>query len=55
MKQVYRHDIKDHGKSFRVVAILTQLSIENGEPLFDVDYQDPDYDIDYIYLAENNA
>ena len=48
LKQVYRHDIRDHGKSFRAVAIITQLSIQNGEPLFSVDYRDPYLD-DFYY------
>lgn len=43
LKQVYREkqDIGSHGKAFRAVAIITELAIENGEPLFDVDYEDP--------------
>ena len=40
LKQVYRHDIIEHGDFFRAVAVITQLSIENGEPLFEVDYTD---------------
>ena len=35
----YRHDLKTHGCVFCAVAVLTQLSIENGEPLFKVDYK----------------
>jgi hypothetical protein len=34
LNQKYRHDIKDHAFVFRAVAVLTQLSIESGEPLF---------------------
>jgi hypothetical protein len=33
----FRHDIAFHGKCFRAVAILTQLSIENGHPLFPIE------------------
>jgi hypothetical protein len=40
LSQVYRHDITRHGEVFRVVAIITQLAIENGSPLFQVDYED---------------
>ena len=40
LKQVYRHDIIEHGDIFPAVAVITQLSIENGEPLFEVDYTD---------------
>ena len=38
--QVYRHDITMHGYVFRAIAVITQLAIENGEPLFPVDYND---------------
>jgi hypothetical protein len=43
LKQVYRSDLTNHGQPFRFVAIVTQLAIENGEPLFQVDYEDPDF------------
>lgn len=44
LKQVYRGDIRKHGTAFRVCAIVTQLAIKSGEPLFQVDYADPDFD-----------
>lgn len=47
LKKVYRHDIRDHGKMFRSVAVVIQLCIQNGEPLFDVDYTDPHLDDNY--------
>ena len=37
----YRHDICDHAHVFRAIVVLTQLSLENGEPLFPVKYRDP--------------
>ena len=40
LKQVFRHDILEHGNVFRAIAVITQLSIENGEPLFEVEYSD---------------
>jgi len=40
LKAAYRHDVDDHQHVFAAVAILTQLAIENGEPLFDVEYDD---------------
>ena len=40
LSQVYRHDIRRHGEVFRAVAVITQLAIENGSPLFQVDYED---------------
>jgi hypothetical protein len=44
LKQVYRSDLSRHHQVFRVVAVVTQLAIENGEPLFALDYEDPDFD-----------
>jgi hypothetical protein len=44
LKQVYRGDFTKHGQVFKTVAIVTQLAIKNREPLFQVDYQDPDCD-----------
>ena len=40
LSQVYQHDIMRHGKVFRACAVVTQLTIENGEPLFEVEYED---------------
>ena len=40
LKQVYRHDIPDHGDVFRAIAVITQIAINNSEPLFSVDYDD---------------
>ena len=34
----YRHNIGYHNFVFRSIAVITQLSIEAGEPLFSVDY-----------------
>ena len=33
LSQVYRHDIMRHGDVFRACAVVTQLTIANGEPL----------------------
>lgn len=33
------HSIGKHGDIFRAVAVITQLAIEHGEPLFDVEYE----------------
>ena len=52
LKQVYRGDTAKHGQPFRVCAIVTQLAIENGEPLFQVDYKDPDWDNLYFDDAD---
>ena len=40
LSQVYRHDIMRHGDVFRACAVLTQLTVENGELLFEVEYAD---------------
>ncbi len=40
LSQVYRHDIMRHGHVFRACAVVTQLTIDNGEPLFEVEYED---------------
>ena len=34
---VFRHDIEFHGTCFRACAVLTQLELQNGHPLFPVD------------------
>ncbi len=34
------YDIMWHGNVLRVCAVVTQLTIENGEPLFEVEYKD---------------
>ena len=40
MRQRFRHSVRHHSAAFRAVAVLTQLAIEFGEPLFEVDYSD---------------
>ena len=49
LSQVFRHHIFLHGDVFRVcavvvvaivVVVVTQLTVENGEPLFKVKYMD---------------
>jgi hypothetical protein len=40
LSQVYRHNIMRHGNVFRACAVMTQLTIENGEPLFEAEYKD---------------
>jgi len=34
LKQRFRHPTENHGMFVRAVIVLTQLMIENGEPLF---------------------
>jgi hypothetical protein len=52
LKQVYRGDIPAHGKASRLCAIVTRLAINNGEPLFQVEYEDPDFD--NLYFEDDN-
>ncbi len=33
------HDCTQHGYVFRAVAVLVQLSVKNGDPLYEVDYR----------------
>ncbi len=40
LSQVFRHNIMMHGDVFRACAVVTQLTVENGEPLFEVEYAD---------------
>ena len=43
MRQTYRHSIPTHGDAFRAVAVITQISILNGESLFECSYRDPPF------------
>ena len=38
MHRVFRHSVLKHQSAFGAVAVVTEVSIENGEPLFGVDY-----------------
>jgi hypothetical protein len=40
LSQVFRHDIRRHRDVFWACAVITQLTIEHGEPLFAVEYGD---------------
>jgi hypothetical protein len=40
ISQVFHHDIRRHGDVFRACTVITQLTIEHGEPLFAVEYGD---------------
>lgn len=40
LKVLYRHDLMEHGNVFRAIAVITQLGINAGEKLFEVDYCD---------------
>ena len=36
----FRHDLGMHGSVFSAIVVISQLAIENGEPLFQVAYDD---------------
>jgi len=38
LKQVFRHDLDKHKAVFEAVAVITQLGINLGEPLYEVQY-----------------
>jgi hypothetical protein len=40
LSQVFCHHISMHGDVFWACVMLTQLTVENGEPLFKVEYKD---------------
>ena len=40
LKQVFRHNLIFHSSCFRAVAVVTQMAFNNGEPVFQVDYDD---------------
>jgi len=39
LKQVFRNDFSRHKDVFTAIAVVTQISITNGNPLFQVDYK----------------
>jgi len=40
LSQVFRHNIGSHGEVFWACVVVRQLTIEDGEPLFEVEYGD---------------
>ena len=38
LRQKYRHGLEKHYMCFRAVAVITQLSIKHGHPLYQVEY-----------------
>lgn len=38
LKRVFRHDLEKHQAVFEAIAVTTQISIGNGEPLYNVQY-----------------
>jgi hypothetical protein len=42
LKNIFRHPLRKHGVLFRAVANIVQLQIQNGNPPFDVEYDEND-------------
>jgi hypothetical protein len=40
LNQKYRHSLESHTLVFRSIANIVQVTIQNGEPLFQVEYQE---------------
>jgi hypothetical protein len=43
LQQKYRHRLETHSSVFLAIANITQLSIKNGEPLFQVEYNENEH------------
>ena len=39
LKNTYKNDLANHGYLFRAIAVITQISLRNKEPLFPVNYK----------------
>lgn len=50
MKKKFRHSIEKHGNCFMCVAILTQISNDEGPGLFPINYDDSLNDLDHGLL-----
>ena len=42
LRQVFRNDLIHHHNMFAAICVISQLAIENGEPLFEIHYEDMD-------------
>ena len=47
LKQVYRHEFILYSNIFQACAVVTQIAIKRGEPLFTCGYCDPPYEDNY--------
>mmetsp|Transcript_17197 Transcript_17197/g.47090 ORF Transcript_17197/g.47090 Transcript_17197/m.47090 type:complete len:115 (-) Transcript_17197:53-397(-) len=45
-----KHDLQKHSAMFRAVAVICQVSLVNGEPLFEVDYDQDNFS---MYLQQH--
>ena len=44
----YRHDLADHGDVVRAIAVISQITINQGERLFQCGYRDPPYGVEVV-------
>ena len=44
LQRVFRHEVQKHQPAFGAVAVITQLQLENGEPLFGMENYQPEPD-----------
>ena len=44
LKQVYRHRLTRHSNLFTAIAVITKITIEDGEPLFKCRYRIPHHE-----------
>ena len=40
LHRVFRHDVQKHQPVFMAIAVITEVTLENGEPLFQIAYLD---------------
>lgn len=58
IKQLHWGDITRYGRYFRAVAVIaaiTEPCIENGEPLFNVEYEDTGMDNSYVEVDDDQS
>jgi len=39
LSQTFRHELPKHRPIFRAIVVITQIMLQNGHPLFAVDYK----------------
>ena len=55
LKQIFRNELWHHGDAMRAVAVITQITINQGERLLACGYRDPPYDVDGGALSTVNG
>ena len=52
LKQQWRHCLEKHGATFRAIGGIVQLSIQHGEQLFQVQYNEDDLESDWDEISD---